>query len=181
MNEPMERGKGLERRRRTISRAYGITLEVGVGTGRNLGLYPSLVSLTATDVSPRMLERAKHRAEGLAIRPVFKLADVQELPYADATFDTVVETCVFCSVANPHRGLLELRRVTRPDGQILLMEHVRPSNPALGRMADVASVFTTRLMGPAVNRRTEETVAAAGIQVVERRAERVWREIVARP
>ena len=181
MNGPMERGGVLERRRRMVGRADGRTLEVGVGTGRTLPFYAPGVELVATDVSARMLERARHRAAGLSIAVTLELADAQQLPYRDESFDTVVATCVFCSVPDPVRGLSELRRVVRPEGRVLLVEHVRPTNPVLGAVADVASVLTTRLMGPAMNRRTEDNVRAAGLEMLELRAEGIWREIVARP
>jgi len=71
--------------------------------------------------------------------------------------------------------------VVRPEGRVLLVEHVRPTNPVLGAVADVASVLTTRLMGPAMNRRTEDNVRAAGLEMLELRAYGIWREIVARP
>ncbi len=181
MNAPMERGTALARRQRVIARARGDVLVVGAGTGRNLRLYPAGVRVVATDVSLLMLERARRRAAELPMDVRFEVADVQALPYADASFDTVVATCVFCSVPDPVRGFRELRRVVRPDGQLLFIEHVRPSNPVLGKLADVASIMTVRLMGPAMNRRTEENMAAAGLRIVERRADGVWREIVAAP
>jgi ubiquinone/menaquinone biosynthesis C-methylase UbiE len=88
---------------------------------------------------------------------------------------------VFCSVADPIAGLAELGRVTKPDGQILLLEHVRPRTRFLGWLADVATAVTRRLFGFRANRRTEDNVAAVGLDIVEVRKEGVWREIVARP
>ena len=95
------------------------------------------------------------------------------------TFDTAVGTCVFCSVADPVRGLRELGRVVRSDGRILLLEHVRPRNSFLGRLADLSTVLTRRIFGFRVNRRTEENVAAAGLEIVEVTRNEIWREFVA--
>lgn len=178
---PMSAFGGRRRRQRLLARARGMVLEVGIGTGANLESYPPSVELTGVDISGRMLARAGHRASQLGRGVTLRQADVEQLPFADARFDTVVATCVFCSVADPLRGLLEVRRVTKPDGLVLLLEHVRPVNPVLGWLADVVSPVTKRLVGPELNRRTEETVARAGLLTLDVRREGIWREIVARP
>ena len=147
----MDRMGGTARRQRLISRARGATLEVGIGTGRNLAHYPSGATVTGIDVSPRMLERARRRAERLNLSVRMQEADVHDLPFADGSFDTVVATCVFCSVADPERGLREVRRVVKRDGVVLLLEHVRPENRFLGWMADLMTPVTRRLFGPAMN------------------------------
>ena len=179
---PMEWLGGMRRLRRDlVSRARGNVLEVGVGTGKNLGFYPPGVDLTAVDVAPRMMARARRRAEKLPISPRFVEADVQRLPFPDDSFDTTLATAVFCSVADPVAGLKELRRVTRPDGQILLLEHVRPTNPLLGFLADLITPITRRLFGFRANRRTEENVLAAGIRTGTVIRKGVWREIIGHP
>ena len=68
-----------------------------------------------------------------------EIGDIERLPYADASFDTITAACVFCSVGDPVRGLREAARVVRPRGQVLLYEHVRPRNPVLGRLTDLVS------------------------------------------
>lgn len=178
---PMEWTGTRRRRRRLLDRATGRILEVGVGTGKNLEHYPKTVTLNAIDVSPMMLARARRRAGKLDRAVTLEVADVAALPYRDDTFDTTVATCVFCSVADPVVGLRELGRVAKPEGQILLLEHVRPRNRVLGWLADLATALTRRLFGFRANRRTEANVAAAGLKVVEVRREGVWREIVAQP
>lgn len=181
---PMDIVGGVRRRRkRLLGLARGRVLEVGVGTGRNLDLYPPEVGLSGIDVSAAMLARAQRRARSLGIDGVveLELADVRRLPFEDATFDTTVATCVFCSVADPITGLAELARVTRPDGQVLLLEHVRPRNPVLGWLFDAANPLVQRLLGPNINRRTETNVAAAGLDIVKVHRGGVWREIQARP
>lgn len=169
------------RRKRLLSHAKGNTLEVGVGTGRNLGLYSAGVELTGIDVSANMMARARGAAERLDRRVDLDVADVQDLPFEDDSFDTVTATCVFCSVADPVAGLREVARVVRPEGQVLLLEHVRPRNAVLGWLADRIAPVVARLMGPEINRRTEDNVAAAGLDIVEVGRWGVWREIHARP
>lgn len=175
---PMERLGGEKRRRRLLTRARGRVLEVGIGTGINLELYPSGVRLTGLDISSRMLVRAVSRAAALGEAPALVRGDVERLPFPDRSFDTVVATCVFCSVPDPVAGLRELTRVVRENGQILLLEHVRPTNQVLGLLTDLVSPLTRRLMGPALNRRTEENAVAAGIRLVSVCREAIWREMV---
>lgn len=180
-DKPMDLLGVRRRRTRLLARARGKTLEVGVGTGRNLGLYPDGVELTGIDVSANMLARARRAAGRKQAKVALERADVQDLPFEDGSFDTVTATCVFCSVADPIAGLREAARVVRPDGQVLLLEHVRPRNPFFGWLADRLAPIVRRLVGPEINRRTEDNVVAAGLTIVEVGRWGVWREIVAVP
>lgn len=168
------------RRRRILGRAQGDVLELGIGTGRNLELYPEDVRLTGIDISAGMLARAERKLGRVDREAELLLADARELPFANDSFDTVAATCVFCSVADPVRGLREAARVCRPDGRVLLLEHVRPRNRVLGWLADRLSPLTRRLFGPEINRRTEENITASGLEIVGLRRGGVWREIEAR-
>src|SRR5512146_2641771 len=123
---PMEALRGRRARRRLFGRAGGRALEFGIGTGLSLPSYPPGIELTGIDISPRMLARARRRAERIGLRADLEIADIGRLPYPDASFDTVTAACVFCSVGDPVRGLREAARVVRPAGQVLLYEHVRP-------------------------------------------------------
>ena len=141
-------------------------LEVGVGTGKNLPYYPKDAQVTAIDLSPGMLERARARARRDGIAVDLRLMDAQHLDLADGSFDTVVSTFVFCSVPDAVRGLREVRRVTRPGGQILLLEHMRSPNPLLGLLMDLVNPIVVRMMGANINRRTVENARAAGLEIV---------------
>jgi len=140
-------------------------LEVGVGTGKNLAYYPPGVRVTAIDLSPRMLARAERRADELAVEVDLHQMDVQDLRFPDQTFDTVFATFVFCSVPDPIQGLQELRRVVRPGGRLLLLEHVRPGNFFLGLVFDTLNPLVVRMMGANINRRTRDNVRRAGWQI----------------
>lgn len=178
---PMDAFGGRRARQRLFGQARGRVLELGVGTGLNLQAYPPGITLTGIDISPQMLARGRRRARRLGMHADLEVADIEQLPYPDASFDTVTAACVFCSVGDPVRGLREAARVVRPEGQVLLYEHVRPSNPVLGKLTDLVSPLSRRVFGPELNRRTEHNAQAAGLRVTGVRRRGIWREIVACP
>jgi ubiquinone/menaquinone biosynthesis C-methylase UbiE len=142
--------------------------EVGVGTGKNIPYYPKNSRVTAIDLSERMLERASQKARDLGIELDLFQMDVQKLEFPDNSFDAAVATFVFCSVPVPVQGLRELGRLTRPDGDIWLVEHVRINQPAvIGRIMDLLNPFVVRIWGANINRQTVENVKLAGLQVLE--------------
>lgn len=154
-------------REKTWQFAYGPrVLEVGVGTGQNIEFWPRNVQVAAVDLTPGMLEIACQRARqfGRQGDDLF-LADIQHLELPSRIFNTVVATFVFCSVPNPVQGLREIGRVVRPDGHILLLEHVRIDRPVIGTLMDVIAPLIVRFNGANINRRTVENVRAAGLQV----------------
>jgi ubiquinone/menaquinone biosynthesis C-methylase UbiE len=143
----------------------GRVLEVGVGTGKNFPYYSSNVKVTAIDLSPRMLQRAYRRAQALGLEVEMLEMDAQNLAFPDQTFDTVFATFVFCSVPDPVLGLQELRRVCKPGGRLLLLEHMRPGSALLGRLFDLLNPMVVRMMGANINRRTMENINKAGWKV----------------
>jgi len=92
--------------------------------------------------------------------------DVQRISFPDNTFDTAVATFVFCSVPNPIKGLQELKRVIKKDGDIWLLEHVRVNKPVIGPLMDIANPLVVRIMGANINRQTVENVKKAGLQIL---------------
>jgi ubiquinone/menaquinone biosynthesis C-methylase UbiE len=151
------------------ARAEGRILEAGAGTGLNIAFYPAKARVTATDLSGAMLVRARERARERQIHVTFHEADLCNLPFADGTFDTAVATFVFCSLPDPVACLREMGRVTRPGGQILLLDHVRIERPLIGPLMDRLNVATVRLAGEYINHRMDEFVRSAGFEIVESR------------
>jgi len=172
---------GLARLRRSlVDEAQGRILEVGCGTGRNLPLYPPKSNVVALDHDGAVLRRARQRAPGTAC----VVARAEALPFADASFDTVVSGLVFCSVADPARALAEIRRVLRPDGRLCMLEHVRHASPRWAALQDWITPLWVRLSGGChPNRDTESAVVRAGFDIDQQsRASRsVLRRFSARP
>jgi ubiquinone/menaquinone biosynthesis C-methylase UbiE len=107
------------------SQARGDVLEIAAGTGRNLAHYPADVRLTAIELSPEMLAIAQRRATALGRDVDLRLGDAQALEFPDASFDTVICTLALCTIPDDRRAVAEVRRVLRPGGRFLLLEHVR--------------------------------------------------------
>jgi len=140
-------------------------LEVGVGTGKNFPFYPPDEEITAIDFSKKMLERAEDRASKQKVKVSLQKMDVQNLEFEDNTFDTVVASFVFCSVPDPVRGLMEVERVCKPGGKVVLLEHVLSANRILGWLMNLANPLVVRMIGANINRRTAENVAKSGLAV----------------
>jgi ubiquinone/menaquinone biosynthesis C-methylase UbiE len=113
------------------SQAAGEVLETAIGTGLNLGHYPDEVSLTGIEFSPAMLEIARKRAQQLGREIDLRTGDAQALDFPNASFDTVVCTLALCTIPDDRAAVAEVKRVLRPEGRFLLLEHVRSPNPAV--------------------------------------------------
>lgn len=131
-----ERAGLRARRRALLAGAEGATLEIGAGTGLNLGFYPDRVSeLVLTEPSPHMAARLRAKLGGDPGTRVVE-SPAERLPFDTDRFDTVVATLVLCTVADPVAALGEIARVLRPDGRLLFLEHVRAPEPGLARWQD---------------------------------------------
>jgi ubiquinone/menaquinone biosynthesis C-methylase UbiE len=169
-------------RARVCSRAEGEVLEVAVGTGRNLPYYPEGVRLTGVELSREMLTIARGRATSLGRRADLRQGDAQALPFPDASFDTVVCTLSLCSIPSDRGAVAEMKRVLRPGGRLLLLDHV-PSTVRVWRVVQwLLEQVTLRLEGEHMLRRPLEHVQAEGFEIehTERSKAGVIEQIVAR-
>jgi len=178
----MERLINTRTRAQVIGLAYGKVLEVGVGTGLNLEFYASDCDVTGIDFSPGMLRKAEKRARGLDNVTLCEM-DAQDLKFPDNTFDTVVATCVFCSVPDPVRGLEEVRRVCKPDGVLVFLEHIKSSNKFMGLLMDMFNPVVVRVIGSNINRETLKNMETAGLYLerVDTVGMDILKLVVARP
>jgi ubiquinone/menaquinone biosynthesis C-methylase UbiE len=168
MGSRVERELG-PKRARVLAHARGRVLEIGGGTGFNLAHYPLAVDeVVFTEPSPAMRERAGRRARELG-RPVqVTEASAERLPFGDGEFDTVVSTLVLCTVGDQERALAEIRRVLKPGGSLLFLEHVRSDDPRRARWQDrLERPWGVMAMGCHPNRPTLERIEAAGFAVEE--------------
>jgi ubiquinone/menaquinone biosynthesis C-methylase UbiE len=161
----------IEQRTKLLAPAGGNVLEIGVGTGFNLRYYPEAVTaITITDPLDGMLARAKKKAAAEGKEVTATRASAEALPYEDGSFDTVVASLVLCSVDDQDRSLAEIRRVLRPDGRYLFMEHVRSEDPKRARSQDRwEGVWKTLCFGCHPNRDTLPRIESAfTVEDVER-------------
>lgn len=154
----------------------GRVLEIGVGTGKNIEYYPKGLNITAIDFSEKMLQKAKIKAAFYDKKVDLRLMDAQHMDFSDNTFDTVFTTCVFCSVPDPIVGLKEIRRICKPDGKIIMVEHVRSEKKILGLIMDVLNPLVVNFYGANINRKTLENISKAGYGEVE--VENLYKDIV---
>jgi ubiquinone/menaquinone biosynthesis C-methylase UbiE len=152
-------------RRWVCSRAYGEVLEVAIGTGRNLDFYPAGVRVTGIDLSPAMLALARQRARELGMEVDLREGDAQDLPFPDGSFATVVCTLSLCNIPDDRKAIAEMKRVLKPGGRLVLLDHVRAA-PRLGRAVQKAlEVVTVPLEGEHLLRRPVEHVQAEGFRI----------------
>ena len=168
---PFERAAIGAWRRRLAEAAAGRVLEIGAGTGSQLRWYAPGAEVTALEPDASMLARARRRAAQSAacVRLVEGLAE--ELPFADASFDTAVSAFALCTVAEPAEALSELRRVLVPEGTLLLLEHVHLAwEPGRSLQSRAAPAWAAVGGGCRLDRDTLRSAREAGFTVLRERA-----------
>jgi ubiquinone/menaquinone biosynthesis C-methylase UbiE len=141
----------------------GRILEIGAGTGLNFIYYPDNALGVATEPSGEMLRLAAEKRRPSGVQLLQSCAE--SLPFKNGSFDAAFATLVFCSVKSPAEVFAELRRVVRPGGTVLLLEHVRPKG-LLGPVFDLLNLVTVALFDDHFNRRTSDEARAAGLKVL---------------
>lgn len=162
-----------EGRRWVASQADGDTLEIAVGTGRNLPYYPTAVRLTGIDLSPAMLDVARDRARALGREMDLRVGDAQALDFPDARFDTVVSTLALCTIPDARQAVAEARRVLRPGGRLVLLEHVRSPNPVVRAGQRILDPLFVRFQADHLLREPCDDAEAEGF-AVDRRERSKW-------
>lgn len=162
---------GLKRvRTQVVPAAAGDVLELGLGTGLNLPSYEGISSLVAVEPDPHMRRRAQRRAEKLGVDVKIEDCFAEELPYPDASFDTIVATFVLCTIPDAAAALREARRVLRPDGRLLFAEHVASSYPIPLRLQNLIDPVWGHFAGGChVNRDALSLIREGGFQHVQHR------------
>ena len=161
-----ERAGLTERRRALVAQAHGRVLEIGAGTGLNAAHFPADVDLTLSEPDEAMAAKLRSRLDALGRRAAVVRAGADALPFADASFDTVVSTLVLCTVPDQDLALREIARVLRPGGQLLFIEHVRSDSARWARWQDrLNRPWRAFADGCNCNRRTLDSLERSPLRV----------------
>ncbi len=168
-------------RKELIGKARGRVLELGVGTGLNLPLYPKGTEVIGVDLSERMLEKARRKKSKAKVELI--RADARSLPFPDNSFDTAVSTFFLCVAPEKERVLSETGRVLKPDGVLLVMECSPPKNRLFRAFLTVLSWLTSRLTGTDFRTDVVELLKGNGFEVLEEKGpvNGAVRVVVAKP
>jgi ubiquinone/menaquinone biosynthesis C-methylase UbiE len=152
------------------SQIEGEVLEVAIGTGRNMPVYPEGVSVTGVEFSPEMLALARARAEELGANVELHLGDAQALEFEDESFDTVLITFALCTIPDDRRAAAEAFRVLRPGGRLVAIEHVRSPARAVSTVQRLIEPASVRFGADHLTREPLDYLATVGfdIESVER-------------
>jgi ubiquinone/menaquinone biosynthesis C-methylase UbiE len=154
-------------RDRTIAAARGVVLEVGAGSGQNLPLYRGAVDrVCALDPSPELLRLADERMKNAPIPVRLLRASAEQLPFANMAFDTIVMTWTLCSIEKPHAALIEMRRVLKPGGQLLFVEHGLSPETRIARWQHRLTPCWKCIGGGChLDRKMDDLIRAAGFRI----------------
>ncbi|MGJ7912974.1 class I SAM-dependent methyltransferase [Neobacillus sp. LXY-1] len=164
---PLEKRKFIKIRQELLSKASGRVLEIGSGTGINFPLYKGVDKVVAIEPSPFMQERSRKKQSQASVPIKVVQASAEQLPFESDTFDTVVATLVFCTIPQPEKAIEEMRRVCKPNGKILLFEHVKMENRFLAVLQDWLSPAWKKICdGCCLNRETLTLLRSNGISIL---------------
>jgi ubiquinone/menaquinone biosynthesis C-methylase UbiE len=154
-------------RQQTLASARGLVLEVGVGSGVNLPLYgPAVTRVVGLDPSPQLLRLASRRAADAVVPVSLLRGSAEHVPFADAVFDTIVMTWTLCSIPNPMAALTEMRRVLRPGGRLIFVEHGLSPEIKTARWQHRLTPYWKRISGGChLDRKMDELIRSAGFEI----------------
>jgi ubiquinone/menaquinone biosynthesis C-methylase UbiE len=154
-------------RRRVIGAAEGKVLEVGIGSGLNLPLYrPPVRSVIGVEPSPELLRMARRRATAAPVPVEIHEASAETLPFDDYSMDTVVMTWTLCTIADAPRALAEIRRVLKPGGALLFVEHGRAPELSVARWQDRLDPLWSRIAGGChLSRKMDDLISGSGFRI----------------
>ena len=155
-------------RKLLLQGARGEVLEIGLGTGLNLPHYPGGVSwLYAVDPAPLLPDRVTRRSRAVAFPVQIKQVSAETLPFDDRTFDCVVSTWTLCTIPDPVKALREVRRVLKPDGMFLFLEHGRSEDDNVAAWQDRLNPVQNIIgCGCNLNRKIDQIIAQAGLKIM---------------
>lgn len=163
---PLERLRLTKKRQLLLKNVNGTVLEIGAGTGVNFKHYPYQTMEQLDIIDVELTEKVKHYLFPKSLSVSQHKASVEKLPFPDQTYDYVVFTLVFCSVGDPLKGLQEIKRVLKPEGKIIFMEHVLPTqNPWKHLFHSLNPAWVKIAHGCHLNRETLKTIEQAGFKI----------------
>ncbi|WP_318503339.1 class I SAM-dependent methyltransferase [Bacillus sp. T3] len=163
---PLEQSKFKKVRIELLASAHGRVLELGSGTGINFPLYRGVDHVMAIEPSQHMIDRSQEKHKQAVVPIEIVKASAEQLPFDDNTFDTVVATLVFCTIPNMKQAIEEMKRVCKPEGEILLFEHVKMENKALSTLQNMLTPAWKKICdGCCLNRETLNTFRAHGMSI----------------
>jgi SAM-dependent methyltransferase len=161
----------MKHRAMVVPHASGDVLELGAGGGINAAFYDAakVSSLTGIDPSPPLLDRANAAWAGGALRADIRAGVAEDLPFSNGQFDTVVTTFTLCSVCDPAQALSEARRVLKPGGQLLFLEHGSAPDPGPRRWQRRLEPLWKRMAGGChLTRPVADAIGGSGFALTER-------------
>ena len=168
----MSRADVMRLRAAHVPAAHGVVLEIGIGSGLNLPFYSSAVTqLYGVDRSPELLAMARERAVAAPFPVELLSQDADRLALDDASIDTVIVTWSLCSIANAADALREMRRVLKPGGALIFIEHGLSPDAGIRKWQNLLTPFWRRFTGGCqLNRKMDDLVRDAGFTIADLRA-----------